>query len=60
MTERQLKEQEIKIARYRLLEQEVTDPFAACLLHAVVAELEADLQKERDIDESNCRIGTPS
>lgn len=60
MTEGQLKEQEIKLARYRVLEQEVTDPFAACLLHAVVAELEADLQKERDIDESNCRNGTPS
>jgi hypothetical protein len=60
MTERQLKEQEIQIARYRLLEQEVTDPLAACLLHVIVAELEADLQKERDIDERNRRIGTPS
>jgi hypothetical protein len=58
MIEHQFIEQEIKIARYRLLEREVTDPFAACLLHAVVAELEADLQKVRDIDESNCRIGT--
>jgi hypothetical protein len=60
MTERQLKEQEIQIARYRLLEKEVTDPLAACLLHVIVAELEADLQKERDIEERNRRIGTPS
>jgi hypothetical protein len=49
MTEQQLRERKIQIARYRLLEQEVTDPLAASLLH-VVAELEADLQMEADSD----------
>ena len=43
MTEQQLGERKIQIARYRLLEQEVTDPLAASLLHAIVVELEADL-----------------
>jgi hypothetical protein len=46
MTERQFREQEVQIARYRLLEREVTDPLAACLLHIIVLELEADLQKD--------------
>ena len=31
------------IARYRLLEREVTDPLAASLLHIIILELEADL-----------------
>ncbi|MCK1665559.1 hypothetical protein [Bradyrhizobium sp. 153] len=53
MSERQFREQQVQIARYRLLEQEVTDPLAACLLHAIVAELEADLQKERSLHESS-------
>ncbi len=44
MTERQFRELEIQIARYRYLEREVTDPLAACLLHGIVAELEADLK----------------
>ncbi|MGY8684156.1 hypothetical protein Q2941_41335 [Bradyrhizobium sp. UFLA05-153] len=60
MTERQFREQEIQIARYRLLAREVTDPLAASLLYAIVAELEADLQRDRDIDGNNCRIGMPS
>jgi hypothetical protein len=47
MTERQLREQEVQIARYRHLEREVTDPLAACLLHSIVEELEAELRKER-------------
>ena len=34
MTERQLREQEFQIARYRHLEREVTDPLAACLFTA--------------------------
>jgi hypothetical protein len=50
--EHQLREQEVRIARYRLLKQEVTDPLAACLLHAILAELEAELQKDREISES--------
>jgi hypothetical protein len=35
MTPRQLREQEVKIKRYRLLEQEVTDPLAAHLFTAL-------------------------
>jgi hypothetical protein len=53
MTEQQLGERKIQIARYRLLEQEVTDPLAASLLHAIVVELEADLQEEADSDSSS-------
>lgn len=49
MTERQFKEQEVQIARCLLLGREVTDPLAACLLRAVTEELQAELQKERDI-----------
>ena len=44
-TECQFRELEVQIARYRFLEREVTDPLAACLLHSIVLELEADLQK---------------
>jgi hypothetical protein len=47
MTERQFKELEVQIARYRLLEREVTDPLAECLLHGIVRELEADLAMRR-------------
>ena len=43
VTERKLREQEVQIARYRLLEREVTDPLAASLLHIIILELEADL-----------------
>jgi hypothetical protein len=46
MTGRKFREQEIQIARYRLLEREVTDPLAASLLHIIILELEADLQKD--------------
>ena len=45
--ERKLREQEVQIARYRLLEREVTDPLAASLLHIIILELEADLQTDR-------------
>lgn len=45
MTEHQLREQEFRIARYRHLEREVTDPLAACLLHGIIEELEAELRK---------------
>lgn len=47
MTEHQFRELEIRIARYRFLEREVTDPLAAFLLHGIVVELEADLKTER-------------
>lgn len=43
MTERQSNEQELQIARYRILEREVTDPLAA--LHDIVSDLEANLRK---------------
>ncbi|WP_083514237.1 hypothetical protein [Bradyrhizobium manausense] len=45
MTERQSNEQELQIARYRILEREVTDPLAAHLLHDIVSDLEANLRK---------------
>jgi hypothetical protein len=45
----QLREREVQIARYRLLEREVTDPLAATLLHEIVQELEACLEKDREI-----------
>jgi hypothetical protein len=48
MTERQFKEFEVRIARYRLLQREVTDPLAQCLLRSIVVELEADLRAERN------------
>ncbi|MBR1280234.1 hypothetical protein [Bradyrhizobium sp. AUGA SZCCT0283] len=54
-TERKFREQEIQIARYRLLEREVTDPFAACLLHIIVLELEADLQKDWETGQRKCQ-----
>jgi hypothetical protein len=46
-TERKFREQEAQIARYRLLEREVTDPLAAILLHIIILELEADLHTDR-------------
>ena len=55
MTERQFRELEVRIARYRLLEREVTDPLAEFLLHSIVVELETDLRVER-----NRRPITPS
>jgi hypothetical protein len=48
-TEGQLIEQEVRIWRYRTLEREVTDPLAAVLLHDIVHDLEADLQRDRAI-----------
>ena len=45
MTERQFRKLEAEIARDRLLEQEVTDPLAAKLIHVIILELEADLQQ---------------
>jgi hypothetical protein len=46
VTERKFREQEVQIARYRVLEREVTDPLAAGLLHIIILELEANLQKD--------------
>ena len=42
---RRWNERRIKVARYRMLAQETTDPLAAGLLRDIVAELEADLQE---------------
>lgn len=36
-----LREQQIRIDRYRALEREVTDPLAARLLHDIVLDLES-------------------
>jgi hypothetical protein len=55
MTERKFREQEVQIARYRILEREVTDPLAASLLHIIILELEADLQKDWKIGQRNCQ-----
>jgi hypothetical protein len=38
MTERQFRKLEAEIARYRLLEREVTDPLAASLIHVIISE----------------------
>ena len=46
MIESKFREQEVQIARYRLLEREVTDPLAASLLHIIILELEAHLQTD--------------
>jgi hypothetical protein len=56
MTDQQFREQEVRIARYRFLEREVTDPLAACLLHGIVEELEADLDRHRTADRSWCEM----
>jgi len=54
-TERKVKEQEVQIARYRILEQEVTDPLAAGLLHIIISELEADVQTDWEIGQIECQ-----
>jgi uncharacterized protein YyaL (SSP411 family) len=40
-------EQQVEVARFRAMEQEVTDPLAARLLHEIVEELEADLTNQQ-------------
>jgi hypothetical protein len=55
MTERQFRKLETEIARYRLLEREVTDPLAAGLIHVIISELEADLRKDREPDQRPCQ-----
>jgi len=54
-TERKVKEQEVQIARYRILKQEVTDPLAAGLLHLIISELEADVQTDWEIGQRKCQ-----
>jgi hypothetical protein len=58
MTERQLKEHQVQIARYRFLEREVTDPLSVCLIQTIIEELEADLRKHGDAVE--CEIANAS
>ena len=55
MTKHQLGEQEVQIARYRILKQEVTDPLAAGLLHLIISELEADVQTDWEIGQRKCQ-----
>ena len=38
------KERRNQVARYRVMEQETTDPLAARLLHDIVLDLEAELK----------------
>jgi hypothetical protein len=38
------KERRNRVARYRVMEQETTDPLAARLLHDIVMDLEAELE----------------
>ncbi|SHN75402.1 hypothetical protein [Bradyrhizobium erythrophlei] len=42
-----VRQEQVRLARYRDLEREVTDPLARCLLQMIVEELEADLEKAR-------------
>ncbi len=56
MTERQFRELEVRIARYRLLAREVTDPLAECLLRSIVVELETDLRAERATQSHNAPV----
>jgi hypothetical protein len=60
LAERQYREQEVQ-ARYRTWERDVIDPFAISLLHAIVAELEADLDKNREeeVDVALSNLSTP-
>ena len=39
------KERRNQVARYRAMEQETTDPLAARLLHDIVLDLEAELER---------------
>ncbi|HUO01131.1 MAG TPA: hypothetical protein VMU69_33465 [Bradyrhizobium sp.] len=41
------KERRDQVFRYRVLEQETTDPLAAGLLRGIVLELEAEMHEER-------------
>ena len=55
MTERQFRKLETEIARYRLLEREVTDPLAASLIRVLISELEAELQQAREPNKRVCQ-----
>jgi hypothetical protein len=38
-------ELELEVMRFRMMERDVTDPLATCLLHEIVVEMEAALQE---------------
>jgi hypothetical protein len=40
-------ERHVETARFRAMEQEVTDPLAARLLHEIIGELEANLANQQ-------------
>ena len=42
-----IRQEQVRLARYRDLERAVTDPLALCLLHMIVEELENDLENAR-------------
>jgi len=44
MREHELSELEVRIARYRYLKRETTDPLAERLLDSILTEMEADLK----------------
>jgi hypothetical protein len=58
MTKRRSRDQEVRIARYQLLSREVTDPLATCLLRTIIEELEADLRRDREIDQESSEPGS--
>ena len=41
------RQEQVRLARYRNLERQVTDPLALCLLHMIVEELENELESAR-------------
>jgi hypothetical protein len=45
------KERRDQVARYRVLEEETTDPLAASLLHDIILEMEADLRQATEVNE---------
>jgi hypothetical protein len=48
ITQYRFRELQVRIARYRHLEREVTDPLAASLLRIILLELEVDLSRARN------------
>ncbi|MEH2534396.1 hypothetical protein V1277_006309 [Bradyrhizobium sp. AZCC 1588] len=46
--DREQRELEERVMRFRVMEREVTDPLAIGLLHDIVTELEAALEKPND------------
>ena len=54
------KERRDQVARYRVMEQETTDPLAAGLLRDIVSELEAEMDERRTAACDRAHGGTPS